>query len=219
MKFDPPSFFDLSRFSHRKLFDGLERAWELLGRPLAEYIAAQLKREIRGTVMDGAHIIGGDVFIGEGTIVEPGALIKGPAIIGRKCEIRHTAYIRENVIVGDGCVVGHATELKGCVLLDNVEAGHFAYIGDSVAGNRVMFGAGTKLANYKLNGSEVVVHDTGADYRTGLNKFGAIIGDGSKFGCNSVSSPGTVVGRKCIVMPCTAIAGCHPDGSKLGHKP
>jgi len=206
MKFEPPSFFCLSRFSHRKLFDGIERAWELLGKPLAEYIASQLRREIRGTVMDGAHIIGGDIFIGEGTIVEPGALIKGPAIIGRNCEIRHTAYIRENVIVGDGCVVGHATELKGCVLLDGVEAGHFAYIGDSIAGNRVMFGAG-------------VVHDTGADYRTGLTKFGAIIGDDSKFGCNSVSSPGTILGKKCIVMPCPAIAGSHPDGSKLGRKP
>ena len=213
MKFNPAMFFDLEHFRYKEIFEGVELVWEVLGERLEEFIAGTLAPEIRGRVQDGAWLMSGRIFIGEGTVVEPGAMIKGPAIIGRNCEIRHAAYIRENVIVGDNCVVGHATELKGCVLLNHVEAGHFTYIGDSVVGNHVMFGAGTKLANYKVNGSEVVVHDGAADHRTGLAKFGAIVGDGCKFGCNSVANPGTVLERGCVVLPALAVRGCIPAGS------
>ena len=213
MKFDPGNFFDLGHFRFREIFEDVDQVWDVLGERLEEFIAGTLMPDIQGRVMEGAWLMGDRIQIGEGTIVEPGALIRGPAIIGKNCQIRHTAYIRENVIVGDNCVVGHATELKGCVLLNHVEAGHFAYIGDSVVGNCVMFGAGTKLANYKVNGSEVVVHDGQDDHRTGLNKLGAIVGDGCKFGCNSVTNPGTVLERGCIVLPAVAVKGCIPAGS------
>ena len=35
-------------------------------------------------------------------------------------------------------------------MLDGAKAGHFAYIGDSILGNDVNLGAGTKLANLKM---------------------------------------------------------------------
>jgi len=213
MNFAPGEFFELEGFACSDLFDGVETIWKILGRPLAEYIAAKLKPEVLGTVMDGAHLMGDNIYIGKGTIVEPGAMIKGPAIIGRNCEIRHTAYIREDVIVGDNCIVGHASELKGCVLLNHVEAGHFAYIGDSVVGNHAMLGAGVRLANFKVDATEVVVYDGGERHHTGLDKFGAIAGDGCKFGCNSVSNPGTVLGKGCIIMPCTTVRGCVLPGT------
>ena len=215
MKFAPEEFLDLDGFAHADLFAGAEPVWQMLGRPLAEYIRAGLEPEIRGTVMDGAWLMGNDIYIGEGTVVEPGAMIRGPAIIGRNCEIRHTAYIREDVIVGDNCIVGHATELKGCVLLDHVEAGHFAYIGDSVVGNHAMLGPGTKLANFKVDATEVIVRDGDVRHPTGLEKFGAIIGDGTKFGCNTVSYPGTLLGKGCIVLPCRIVRGCVPAGSVI----
>jgi len=216
MNFSPSEFFDLASFEHAALFEGAAAVWHVLGRPIADYIREHLRPEIQGTVMRGAWVAEEQVFVGEGTVVEPGAMIKGPAIIGRNCEIRHGAYIRENVIVGDNCIVGHATELKGCVLLNHVEAGHFAYIGDSLLGNRCMLGAGTKLANFKVDGSEVTVIDGCNRIATGLTKFGAILGDGCKFGCNSVSHPGSVFGKGCVVMPCNAVRGCFAAGTRLG---
>ncbi|NQT18347.1 MAG: glucose-1-phosphate thymidylyltransferase [Planctomycetes bacterium] len=215
MNFAPDEFFDLEDFAHAELLAGVEPIWQMLGRPLAEYIASHIKPEIQGTVMDGAWLMGNDIYIGEGTVVEPGAMIKGPAIIGRNCEIRHTAYIREDVIVGDNSIVGHATELKGCVLMDHVEAGHFAYIGDSVVGNHAMLGAGTKLANFKVDSTKVVVRDGDVQHPTGLEKFGAIVGDGTKFGCNTVSYPGTLLGKGCVILPCRIVRGCVPAGTVI----
>ncbi|HUS58651.1 MAG TPA: UDP-N-acetylglucosamine diphosphorylase [Planctomycetota bacterium] len=215
MNLQTNDFFELEGFQHSKLFDGTTNPWEVLGQALIDYIAANIQPGIHGRVMDGAWLMSDRIEIGEGTIVEPGAMIKGPAIIGRNCEIRHTAYLRENVIVGDNCVIGHATEIKASVLLNHVEAAHFAFVGDSVVGGHAMLGAGTRLANFKVDGSEVIVYAPNCNIRTGLTKFGAIVGDGCKFGCNSVSNPGTILGKGCIIMPCTAAKGCLPAGTRV----
>jgi acetyltransferase-like isoleucine patch superfamily enzyme len=84
-----------------------------------------------------------------------------------------------------------------------------------VVGNHVMLGAGTKLANFKLNATEIIVRAGGAEYATGLDKFGAIVGDGCKFGCNSVSHPGTIFGKGCVLLPCTTARGCVPAGTMI----
>ena len=162
----PPSeLFDLGSFSHADLFAGLKNCWEALGKPLEEYVAARLAREIRGHVALGSYLVGDDIEIGEGTVVEPGAYSQGPAIIGKHREMRHAAYVRGLVVIGDGCVIGHATEIKSAIVLDGAKAGHFAYIGDSILGNNVNLGAGTKLANFKLSGHEVVLSIDGERVR------------------------------------------------------
>jgi NDP-sugar pyrophosphorylase family protein len=159
----------------------------------------------------GASIQDDQVQIGRGTVVEPGALIKGPTIIGGNSEIRHGAYIRGSTLIGDRCIVGHATEMKNAVMLDRVTAGHFAYIGDSILGSDVNLGAGTKLANLSIVGSQVNLRIDGVLHRTGLKKFGAILGDSCETGCNSVTSPGALIGKKSIVVPnATVPNGYHP---------
>jgi NDP-sugar pyrophosphorylase family protein len=164
----------------------------------------------------GACLIGQDIYVGPGTVVEPGALIKGPTIIGANCEIRQGAYMRGHCLVGDRCVVGHTTEIKHAIMLDDAKAGHFAYIGDSILGNRTNLGAGTKLANLKITATPVSVKLEGKKYDTGLRKFGAIIGDGTETGCNSVTNPGTLLGRRCLVYPCVSVrSSYYPDGSAI----
>jgi UDP-N-acetylglucosamine diphosphorylase / glucose-1-phosphate thymidylyltransferase / UDP-N-acetylgalactosamine diphosphorylase / glucosamine-1-phosphate N-acetyltransferase / galactosamine-1-phosphate N-acetyltransferase len=208
--------FDLASFAHAGLFSASENCWEALGRPLAAYLTSRLAREIRGEVAQGAYLVGEDIEIGEGTVVEPGAYIQGPAIIGKHCEIRHGAYVRGHVLIGDGCVIGHATEIKSAIVLDGAKAGHFAYIGDSILGNNVNLGAGTKLANFKLSGDEVVLSIDGERVRTGMRKLGALLGDRVQTGCNSVTSPGTILGKETFVFPCVSVrAGLYPSGSRL----
>jgi UDP-N-acetylglucosamine diphosphorylase / glucose-1-phosphate thymidylyltransferase / UDP-N-acetylgalactosamine diphosphorylase / glucosamine-1-phosphate N-acetyltransferase / galactosamine-1-phosphate N-acetyltransferase len=46
-----------------------------------------------------------------------------------------------------------------------------------------------------------VVGPDGDVVTTGLRKFGAVVGDYSEIGCNSVLSPGSIIGRRCIVYP------------------
>ena len=133
------------------------------------------------------------ISIGKGTVIEPGAYIKGPCIIGENCTVRHGAYIRGDFIAGNNCVIGHDTEVKNCVMLNDARAGHFAYLGDTVVGNDVNLGAGTKCANLKLDGRPIIVHCEGTRIATGVKKFGAILGDGAQTGCNTVTNPGTLL--------------------------
>ena len=157
----------------------------------------------------GAALMDNEIQIGRGTVVEPGALIKGPTIIGNNTEIRQGAYIRGAVLVGNGCVVGHTTEMKSSIMLGGSKAGHFAYIGDSILG-KVNLGAGTKLANLKIVESQIVLSISGKKYETGLRKFGAILADGVETGCNSVTVPGTLLGKGVLLYPNATAKGYYP---------
>jgi len=157
----------------------------------------------------GAVLMDDKISIGRGTVIEPGVLIKGPAIIGDNTELRQGAYLRGVTLVGNGCVVGHTTELKSCAMLGESKAGHFAYIGDSILG-KVNLGAGTKLANLKIVESNVVVNINGKKYETGLRKFGAILSDGVETGCNSVTTPGTILARDVLLYPNVTARGYYP---------
>ena len=208
----PEDFFDLSLFEHSELFTGLDKVWGVLSEIeayLARTIGHTVQPGIHGRVEEGATLVNPDaIFIGEGSTVESGAYIAGPTIIGKKCEIRQGAYIRGNVVVGDSCVAGHASELKNAVMLNGSHAPHFAYVGDSVLGNRVNLGAGTKLSNLSLLSEKdletgkrptVKIEIEGKVYDTGLSKFGCILGDDAQTGCNVVTNPGCLIGKRTLV--------------------
>jgi len=209
MNFAPEEFFDLSSYAHREIFRDCVEVWDVLPK-IAAYVRTHVRPDILGKVEDGAHIEG-DVYIGRGTLVRAGAYILGPAIIGERCEIRPGAFFRGNALIGNECLVGNSTELKNTIFLNNAVAPHYNYCGDSVLGNRVNLGAGTKLSNYKIAADKTVrfkVDDEIVD--TGLDKFGAILGDGAHTGCNAVLNPGTVVGKDSLVYACAAVRGYVP---------
>jgi NDP-sugar pyrophosphorylase family protein len=167
-------------------------------------------------IMAGAVFKGSRIRIGKGVMIEPGAFIKSPAIIGDRTEIRHGAYIRGNCLIGRNCVVGHVTEVKHTIFLDGAKAGHFAYLGDSILGNQVNLGAGTKLANLRFIKGNISIATPESMVKTGLRKLGAILGDGVQTGCNSVTNPGTLMGKKSMVIPNTTVmSGYHPDSTLI----
>ena len=157
----------------------------------------------------GVHIEGA-VWIDPTVKLPAYATIIGPAWIGAKTEIRPGAFIRGNVIVGEGCVLGNACEFKNCVLLDGVQVPHFSYVGDSVLGNGAHLGAGVILSNLRLDQKPVTVRLPSGTFDTGLRKFGAILGDKAEVGCNAVLNPGTILGKRALVMPTTAFSGYLP---------
>lgn len=217
--FAPSELFELEGYAHKDLFRSAEHAWEALAR-LEAYIEERIRPGIRGTVEPGAHIFGDDIEVAEGAHVEAGAYIRGPAIIGPGTEVRHGAYVRGKVITGKDCVIGHDSELKSAILLDGSKAAHFAYVGDSILGNEVNLGAGTKLANLKVvPGTVDVTGPDGRPVKTTLRKLGAILGDHVEIGCNSVTSPGTVIGRGSVVYPLAAVRGTIPRDSVVAWKP
>jgi bifunctional UDP-N-acetylglucosamine pyrophosphorylase / glucosamine-1-phosphate N-acetyltransferase len=207
----PSYFFEFGQFQHRALFDELEFVWEAISR-----IELYLKRfplgAIEVEIPAGVHLVNPELIsIGKGTVLEPGAYVKGPCVIGAKCTIRHGAYIRGDLIAGDQCVIGHDTEIKNSILLNQAHAAHFAYVGDSILGNRVNLGAGVKCANLKLDNGLIDVSLEGRRIPTGFRKLGAIIGDDSQIGCNAVTNPGTLIGRNVFCFPCLNISGLIPS--------
>jgi NDP-sugar pyrophosphorylase family protein len=148
-------------------------------------------------------------------LVENGATIKGPAWIGNNCEIRSGCYIRENVIVGDGAVLGNSSEFKNSIIFNDAQIPHFNYVGDSVIGYKAHLGAGVILSNVRLDRKEISVKSETGLIATGLRKFGAIVGDRTEIGCSAVISPGTIIGRNCLIYPLTHFGGVLPENSIL----
>ncbi|MEE8470830.1 MAG: glucose-1-phosphate thymidylyltransferase [Dehalococcoidia bacterium] len=165
-------------------------------------------------IMPGAYLFDDEIIVGARTVVEPGALIKGPTVLGADTEVRQGAYLRGNCLIGSGCVVGHTTEIKSSIMLDGSKAGHFAYIGDSILGNSVNLGAGTKLANLKMIPGTITIAVNRKYHNTGRRKLGAILGDRTETGCNSVTSPGTLMEPDSIVYAGISVpGGYYPERS------
>jgi len=208
----PHNFFELSDFAHAALFDNKTFVWQAIP-GIGAYAQAQLADAYRpallGVVAEGAYLVHPElIYLGEGSVIEPGAYVAGPCIIGRHCEIRHGAYLRGDVILGDHCVVGHASEVKNSIFLNGAHAPHFAYVGDSILGNRVNLGSGTKLSNLALTSlkdpatgqrTTIRLEVNGQMVDTGLAKMGAIMGDDAQTGCNSVLNPGCVIGPRTLI--------------------
>lgn len=208
-------FFDFSRFGHAVLFQNDPEPWLVL-QQLVAYLKTLPLGEHHGTISPSAYLIQPEqIFIGEGSVVEPGAYIQGPCFIGKHCTVRHGAYIRGNVLTGDHCVIGHDSEMKQSILLDKAHAAHFAYVGDSILGNEVNLGAGTKCANFKLDQTAINLHVHGHRIVTHMRKLGAIIGDKTQIGCNTVTNPGTLIGQAVRCYPCLNIEGFIPSYSLI----
>lgn len=153
--------------------------------------------------------LGSRVVIGKGTKIGFGAFIGDHVIIGENCDIRPGAYIRNHVIVGDYVVVGNSTELKNCLLFNRVEVPHYNYVGDSVLGYKAHLGAGVKLSNFRVDKKMITVKAGGDVHETGLQKFGAIIGDEVEVGCNSVLNPGTMIGYETLAYANSSLNGIY----------
>lgn len=184
-------------------FEKYEYPWEILPE-IKNYIQSLIEKGI-----EGYTLLSDGVMIGKNVKIHPNAVIEAPAIIGSGTEIRTGAFIRGSVITGENCVIGNSSELKNCVLLNNVQVPHYNYVGDSVLGNRAHMGAGSICSNLKSDGKPVVIHGD-ADYETGLRKIGGILADGADIGCGCVLNPGTVIGKNTSVYPLTSLRGVYP---------
>lgn len=208
--FTPEEYFDLADVSFSDIFDTCVHVWDALPR-IEDYIAGQFERGIiKPNYKDSSNI-----FIGEGTTIEPHVVINGPAIIGRNCTISHGAYFRGGVLLGDNVHIGHGSEVKHSILMNGSAVAHLNVVLDSIFGKRVNFSGGAVTANYRFDKQPVTIKHAGAVYETGLSKCGALIGDDSNIGVNSVLNPGTVLGKKTIVYPLKVITGMHPALSVL----
>lgn len=142
-------------------------------------------------------MINGDVIIEDGVKILDGAVINGPCYIGRGSVIATNALVRDSHI-GAECVIGFGSEVARSYLGDFVWT-HTNYIGDSVIGNNVAFGAGAVTGNLRLDEGNIIVECDGKKIDCGSNKFGAVIGNDVRIGVNTSLMPGVKIGAGSFV--------------------
>jgi len=156
-------------------------------------------------------VLKGNVAIGRNTVVRSGSYIVGPVVIGEDCVIGPNCFIRPATAIGDGCHIGAAVEVKNCIIMKHTKIPHHNYFGDSVIGENCNFGAGTKVANLRLDKGEIKA----AGMNTRRRKLGAIIGDNVETGINASINVGTVIGDNVRIGPGTLVSGVILPGSKI----
>ena len=162
--------------------------WDLL-RANELLVGGLTESRIEGEVHPNA-VIEGRIHLGPGSRILPGVFIEGNVVIGANCKIGPNCYIRGSTSIGDKCHVGNAVEIKNSILLSNTNVGHLSYVGDSVIGEKVNFGAGTVTSNLRHDGKNHRTEVDGALVDTGRRKFGCIVGDGVHTGINTSIYPG-----------------------------
>lgn len=174
------------------------RPWDLLR--ANEIIMKDLEERFEGDKERNTEV-SGPVRIGKGTVIRNGSYILGPVVIGENCAIGPNCVIRPSTVIGDECKIGNAVEVKNSVIMNYSNAPHNNYVGDSIIGQRCNLGAGTKVANLRLDGKNISVVLRGKLLDTGPRKLGVIMGDDVKTGINSSIDSGTIIGENSYLGP------------------
>ncbi len=186
----------------------LSYPWDLL--PANESLLAGIEPQNLGIVEENV-VTKGAVAIGKGTVVRSGAYIVGPVIIGEDCEVGPNCYIRPHASIGDGCHIGASVEVKNSVIMRGSKLPHHNYVGDSVIGEQCNLGAGTKIANLRLDKKNIQV----AGIDTGRRKLGAIIGDRVETGINACINVGCMIGNNAFIGPGALASGVILPDSRI----
>lgn len=141
------------------------------------------------------------IAIHTSAIIENNVTLKAPVIIGPECFIANNCYLRGGVFLIGNNSIGPGCEIKSSFIFPNSNLAHFNFVGDSVIGSNVNFEAGSIIANHfnERKDKEISVMINGKKVETKCEKFGALVGDGSKIGANAVLSPGTILNPSSMV--------------------
>jgi len=139
------------------------------------------KVTIGSGVTIGANCILKDCHIGDNSEIKANSIIES-ATLGIDCSAGPFARLRPNTVLEDDAHVGNFVELKKTTLGKGSKAGHLAYLGDSIIGEKVNIGAGTITCNYD-----------------GVNKFQTVIEDGAFIGSDSQLIAPVTIGKNATV--------------------
>lgn len=156
-------------------------------------------------VIEGPVHIEDNVRIFENTKIVGPCYIGGGAIIGNNNIIRHSH-------IGSGCITGFNTDITRSYVGDGCWF-HSNYIGDSVLESNVNIGAGSVLANLRLDEGDIWSVIRGERVNTKRNKLGAVIGHDVGIGVNTSIMPGIKIGKHSCIGAGMVIDKDIPDES------
>jgi UDP-N-acetylglucosamine diphosphorylase/glucosamine-1-phosphate N-acetyltransferase len=191
-----------------KEWTDLAYPWDLLS--ANQSLLEGIESDNQGTIEANVNL-NGSVSIGKGTLVRSGVYIDGPVIIGENCNIGPNCFIRGATSISDSCHIGAAVEVKNSIIMRGTKIPHHNYVGDSVIGENCNLGAGTKVANLRLDKANISINGIA----TGRRKLGAIIGDNVETGINASINVGCVIGDNTFIGPGALASGIIAPGSRI----
>ncbi|MDH5021369.1 bifunctional sugar-1-phosphate nucleotidylyltransferase/acetyltransferase [Halobacterium rubrum] len=174
------------------------RPWEVI--EATERLFSGLDRAVDGTVEDRVTL-NGPVVVEEGARIRDGTYIEGPVVVKAGADVGPNAFVRGTTVIGEDSRVGNAVEVKNSVLFPGATVGHLSYVGDSVLGSDVNFGAGTKVANLRHDDANVTMRVKGGSVDTGRRKLGVVCGDDVKTGINTSLNAGVKLAGGATTAP------------------
>ena len=157
------------------------------------YIASSARISQKATVE-------GKVILSDNVRVLENAVIRGPVYVGANSVIGNNALVRDYSHIGANSVIGFSTEVKHSYIGDNCWF-HSNYVGDSIVDDDCSLGAGTVLANFRIDEGNIQIKVGDRLVDTGYDKLGAIVGRGCRIGVNASLMPGVRVGADSFVGP------------------
>ncbi|HIJ98568.1 TPA: NTP transferase domain-containing protein [archaeon] len=215
-----PTAMQLMLSERKKMYYVKTHYWQHISYPWDLLTANKMfldetKAKVKGGEIEKNVTIKGKLLLGKNSIIKSGTYIEGSVMIGDNCTIGPNCFLRSYVCLGNNVRVGNGVEIKNSIIMDGTHVPHLSYVGDSLIGQNVNFGAGAILTNFRLDGQniKVLIKDKLVD--SGLRKLGAIVGDNVKFGSNVVVNPGKRIGANSLIWPGRVITEDVPDSSEI----
>jgi bifunctional UDP-N-acetylglucosamine pyrophosphorylase/glucosamine-1-phosphate N-acetyltransferase len=154
-----------------------------------------------------------DVKIGRDTLIEPGCVIQGNTVIGEGVHLKPHCHI-ESSVIGDDAVIGPSAHLRpGTQLGKKVRIGNFVEVKASVLGD------GVKVDHLSYVGDAEV--GEGSSFGCGSitvnydwnDKHKTVVGKGSRIGCNANLIAPVTIGDGVAVAAGSTIGEDVPDGA------
>lgn len=169
--------------------------------------AWRITSQVNKIIREKMATLGSDYRITDGVAihstasVDARAIVNGPAIISAQCFVGPHACLRGGVFLDENVSIGPGCEIKSSFIFANSAIAHLNFVGDSLVGSFVNLEAGAVVANHynERKDKNIIVTADGRKFSTGVEKFGALIGDHTKIGANAVLSPGSVLSPDTVV--------------------
>ena len=152
-------------------------------------------------------VIEGPCIIEDNVTIDDFCKIKGPIYIGKDSFIGMGSLVR-NCVLNKKTTIGFNCEIAKSYFAGSTEIAHHNVILDSIIGENVWFGGYSGTANVLLTKKNVKYQIDDELIDTGINHFGAVVGNGSAVGAaviilpgrqilpNSIVQAGTIFGKK-----------------------
>ena len=152
-----------------------------------------------------SSIVSGPCMIEDGAFIDDFCKIKGPIYIGRNSRVGTGSLLR-SCMVGSGSSIGFNCEVARSYLAGKNNLGHHNVILDSIIGESTWMGGYVGTTNVLLNGKNVKYKAGDKLVDTGLQNFGAVIGDGCKIGAGVIILPGRYIPSNSTIQAGTLVS-------------